>query len=262
MTSLLVLTTQQCLVVTVGPVHADDYGPLIVQTGMAALHLACSQSDVEMIKLLIEGGADLNSKDKMGMTPLHRSTADAKAMKLLVDGGADLNIEDQDGKTALFAACTQQKWDVISMLIKDGADVTVRNKAGNTVLMELAKDFASTARRVMASDTAIFSQLVSAGAMGQDGNRLMETLLSFQTWYSEQSEPGFLCRGCDYSQRRKPLCAAMIKSLLLAGADPAGKASNGEPFLTMAMEKPFREAALLLVKAIKGEPLDDAPEKS
>ncbi|GIT77694.1 MAG: hypothetical protein Ct9H300mP32_0760 [Verrucomicrobiota bacterium] len=52
---------------------------------------------------LIEGGADVNQKDKEGATPLHTAAllCYPKIVQALLDNGADKTIKDNDGQTAL-----------------------------------------------------------------------------------------------------------------------------------------------------------------
>eukprot|EP00899_Mesostigma_viride_P010681 jgi/Mesvir1/19614/Mv09909-RA.1 len=258
-------------------------------TGRSALHLASQANDTELMNALIGAGADVNIKDKDGGTALltacRNERADipvrillvngadvsikdkdgatallaacqnnqAEIVKMLVEHGAAVNVKDKDGATALLAACQNNQAEIVKMLVKHGAAVNIKEKSGYAILRELANKFASQYDRVKSSDAVIFAQLISAEGISQDGSWLLERLLSF-----DSGAPGYHGRvydSQDYSGRRKPICIAMIKSLLLAGVDPAGQASNGEPLLTLAINRGFREAALLLVKAMKGEPL-------
>jgi hypothetical protein len=72
---------------------------------------AVNSDNVEIAKLLIDAGADLNVQDIRGNTALLRTlstpyTNEAKTeiAKLLIDAGADLNVRNKKGKTALMLA--------------------------------------------------------------------------------------------------------------------------------------------------------------
>ena len=58
-----------------------------------------------MLKDLLQAGADPNSQDNSGRTPLHRMTGSWFAkhgkVKILLERGADLNIQDTDGRPAI-----------------------------------------------------------------------------------------------------------------------------------------------------------------
>jgi ankyrin repeat protein len=72
-----------------------------------ALRVAVIYSRVEMVKLLLERGVNPNTPSTaVGYTPLMQaaSSANLELVKLLIDAGADLNSEDQQGRTALDEA--------------------------------------------------------------------------------------------------------------------------------------------------------------
>jgi len=54
----------------------------------------------EIVELLIAKGADVNSKDKSGYTPLHGAATDV-TVELLIAEGADVNAKGDDGSTPL-----------------------------------------------------------------------------------------------------------------------------------------------------------------
>ena len=54
----------------------------------------------EVVTLLIKAGADVNAKDKYGVTPLHRAAAyneNPEVITILIKAGADVNAKDSDG---------------------------------------------------------------------------------------------------------------------------------------------------------------------
>ena len=60
-----------------------------------------------MLKNLGEEGADFNTQDYRGRTPLHIVTLNGnfEAAKFLVDQGVKIDQVDKSGKSALFYAC-------------------------------------------------------------------------------------------------------------------------------------------------------------
>lgn len=73
-----------------------------------ALNEAVEHSDVGMMRLLVDNGADVNAVNKAGSTPLHRAVTawkdkDAK-IEFLLECGADATLRDFNGDTpAVFA---------------------------------------------------------------------------------------------------------------------------------------------------------------
>jgi len=103
--------------------------------GESALHIASYQADV--VKLLIQNGADVNAVNKKKETPLHDSAhgGHADVAKVLIQNGADVNAVDCEKSTALHAAIGDPMFflsnygaDVATLLIKNGVDVNAVNK--------------------------------------------------------------------------------------------------------------------------------------
>ncbi|THU59712.1 hypothetical protein C4D60_Mb07t04930 [Musa balbisiana] len=71
--------------------------------GFTLLHLACLTSDIDMVELLLQYGANVNSTDFKGRTPLHHCILRGRQLfsKLLLTRGANPRAIDDDGRTAL-----------------------------------------------------------------------------------------------------------------------------------------------------------------
>lgn len=70
---------------------------------VSALHHASLWGDPEMLKLLIEAGAEVDARTESGLTPLMMAVRhdNLDNLKTLLRAGADLAAEDQDGANAL-----------------------------------------------------------------------------------------------------------------------------------------------------------------
>jgi transcriptional regulator with XRE-family HTH domain/ankyrin repeat protein len=92
--------------------------------------------NLEMMKLLVDGGADIDvgSKgDNNGNTPLMVSAWHGfyEGVKYLIDQGACLNQQDgKNGFTALMKACIRGYFEIVSLLI-DGTDIHIRSRIDN-----------------------------------------------------------------------------------------------------------------------------------
>ncbi|XP_063414904.1 ankyrin repeat domain-containing protein 50-like [Mytilus trossulus] len=86
--------------------------------------------------LLIEEGADINSTDNDGNTPLLLSCKyeDIAIGILLINKGCDIHKSDNDGMTPLMNACRRRRLPIRDRLINEGADIDIPDNNGNTPL--------------------------------------------------------------------------------------------------------------------------------
>ena len=73
------------------------------KSGTRAIHIACKNGDKDMIRELMKRNCFLNQKDAKGCTALMLAAAAGhdKIVKLIVDGGADVRMKDRNDDTAL-----------------------------------------------------------------------------------------------------------------------------------------------------------------
>jgi len=116
------------------------------------LHTACQVINVEIIKYLLDKGAETNTENKLSFTPLMQITysfmADTASTRkslaiidLFVAKDADLNAVSGGGHTAIAYAAERNKLEVVKKLIAAKADVNKRGKSkiAYTPLMHAAK---------------------------------------------------------------------------------------------------------------------------
>jgi len=87
---------------------------------------------LEIVKLLIEAGADVDQKERTsGSTALIGAAENdhTAVLEFLITKGADMNAVDAGGRTALMHACENGKIDSIETLIRYGADESIKTKA-------------------------------------------------------------------------------------------------------------------------------------
>ena len=65
-----------------------------------------SKEMVEIVRLLVEHGADVTAKDKSSSTPLHLASSfgTPEIVRLLIERGVDITAEDESRKTPLHLA--------------------------------------------------------------------------------------------------------------------------------------------------------------
>ena len=111
-----------------------------------ALLDAVVMRDLARARELLKQGADVNARDKEHEeTPviLAAKFAGAEMVRILLDAGAEVDARDEWGRTALFYAPVSS--EVFDVLHRDGADVQARDVEGNTILMRGVSKSASLA---------------------------------------------------------------------------------------------------------------------
>ncbi len=131
---------------------------------------------MDILKLLLKHGADINSKDRKGNTPLHYVCSEfqlevqipdnptvhepfyrgcfckkcqLERLEYLIARGANVNAQNEMGQTALHLAVIEFAGDdVIEFLTKHGADLNLRDRNGKTVLDLVQKIHSERFKRI------------------------------------------------------------------------------------------------------------------
>lgn len=97
------------------------------KNGVAPLHVAARNGDLEALNLLLSRGAEPDIRDSRGDTPLMTGARYAPIVEALLAKGADVNARDDDGSTPLMSAVSSV--ESLRVLISHGADVNARDAA-------------------------------------------------------------------------------------------------------------------------------------
>ena len=80
--------------------------------------------------------ADVNAQNRIGWTPLHIASRlvqpNIDVFRLLLEHGVDVNAAANDGSTVLYEASAYGTPEVVRLLLKYGARVGMRNNYGRT----------------------------------------------------------------------------------------------------------------------------------
>ena len=106
--------------------------------GRTALHAAADQGHTECIGVLLDRGADIESKQNQGGTALHIAAqhGHTTCIGVPLDRGADIESKENHGGTALLVAAHHT--ECIGVLLDRGADTEGKDNLGATVLHTVA----------------------------------------------------------------------------------------------------------------------------
>jgi len=121
--------------------------PLNVQNfdGETALSCAVVEVRCEIVKFLIERGADLNLGNIRSESPLHLAVVvgNLEIAKLIVEEGAQVDAEDDCGDTPLHFAVREDKCEMVEFLLSVGANCDLMNQDEESAA-DLAEMFGSS----------------------------------------------------------------------------------------------------------------------
>ncbi len=96
----------------------------------------------ELIKMLVDKGADINAVDNKGYTPLHSAACygNIKTVEWLLELGAAINAQTADNNsTALHIAAMCGRMELVKLLVGYGADISVMDLDGKTPRLLIAE---------------------------------------------------------------------------------------------------------------------------
>ncbi|XP_054162692.1 ankyrin repeat domain-containing protein 49-like [Oppia nitens] len=118
-----------CLKIDKSLVHSVDsdlYTPL---------HRSAYGNHIQVMKLLIDSGANPTARTATGWTPLHSAAqwAHIDAVDLLLNCGADINAVSDGGNTALHLAAKHKKRNLLELLLyNEDIDSLAKNDSGES----------------------------------------------------------------------------------------------------------------------------------
>ena len=123
-----------------------------------AASVGSGNESLAMVTVLIEAGADVNSPDpEYGDTALfwasYKGNKDLVKL-LLAQPGIKLDVINIDGATALMGAAEKGHLEIVEMLLKAGANISITNKRGETAT--------ALAQEALTKQQAIVSRLQSS----------------------------------------------------------------------------------------------------
>ena len=113
-------------------------------SNMTPLHAAARNENADVVRLLIEQEADINTVDDEGHTPLMwaigwQTGDECEVVRELIDANADVNLCDKSGNTPLHEAVDSNQLDVVVMLLETGIIIDALDEKGRTPLHRLIR---------------------------------------------------------------------------------------------------------------------------
>jgi ankyrin repeat protein len=132
----------------------DPNAPMM--RGIGKLDLAVSSGNVDMVRLLIELGADANAETAYPLSPLFNASykGDSEIVELLLDAGAEINAPSYEGMPPIAGAVARGHADVVALLLDRGAELDFADERTGRNLLHLA---------VLSGNLDVVDQLISRG---------------------------------------------------------------------------------------------------
>ena len=104
--------------------------------GCTALWVATSKGHFDVVRLLIEQNAEVDSRTSKNSTPLIAAAfmGHLDIVRCLVENGADVNARNNFNSTPLMITCHSGHLDVASYLVKHGANINLQDNDGSSCL--------------------------------------------------------------------------------------------------------------------------------
>jgi ankyrin repeat protein len=95
--------------------------------GETPLHVVARRGHTQLVKPLLDAGAEIGARNAQHETPLHQAVArpssDTQLVESLLDAGAEIGARNAQHETPLHLAVCYGFLDAVKVLIKRGADV-------------------------------------------------------------------------------------------------------------------------------------------
>ncbi|QRI42761.1 ankyrin repeat protein [Mudlarkpox virus] len=144
---------------------------IIDKSNRTPLFYAVKKDDYDMVKLLLDNGANVNVQDSVGYSCLHFAgihNSSTEIISTLIQYGTELNSCDWVGRTPLHVFVIESNFEAVKLLLKAGAYVNVRDKCRQFPIYY----------SVVKSDHLISGLLLKYGANPNTLSDSGETLLS------------------------------------------------------------------------------------
>jgi ankyrin repeat protein len=229
--------------------------------GATPLMYAAAFGNIQEMKLLLDAGADVNARSTSGATALIWAAGEPLRSRMLIERGADVNAQSRQGRTPLMAAARREgAADLVRLMLAKGADITAKDIQDDTALtlasrtgdLETIKLLIDRGADINApADTLGFTAFTGAIASGNVAavRLLLAKGADIHTTVTTRHR---VRHGLPMIGNLTPLMlaaswgsAAMIKTLLEAGADVNKRDVRGMTALMLAVGSENQDTAVV-----------------
>ncbi|KAM6456526.1 2-5A-dependent ribonuclease [Liasis olivaceus] len=124
------------------------------------LNDAVKAGDIQLVRQLLEEGADINAHVEYGWTPLHSAVQrdSEEIVNFLLENGADPFVRKDDGATPFILAGIEGNVNILKLFLDKGSDVNEYGVNGFTAFMEAAVNGREEALRFLHKNGADVNQ--------------------------------------------------------------------------------------------------------
>ena len=106
----------------------------VSNSGSTPVRAACFMSHLEIVKFLVENNADIQMTNNFGGTCLINSVQSTELSKFLLEKGASVNAQDAGNRTALHYAIKENHIETAKILLNHGADPLLKSNTDEDAL--------------------------------------------------------------------------------------------------------------------------------
>ncbi|THY57785.1 ankyrin [Aureobasidium pullulans] len=227
-------------------------------SGRTELHEAIDGGcDVDILKLFVSKGVDVNAKDNDGIT----RRGEHAIVQVLIDAEADMNIKSSSGQTLLHEAARGGSADVVRRFLTYGVDIEARNKDEQTPLAvacrepegsdDVVRVFLDAGAKVVAADKWGYTPLHRlAGNMRRSAAMMLLKTGNVDMTARTNSDRSFLdlaAQSGDYE---------LVRSLLEHGAGIQPEAASKQTPLHLAVMAEKQDKVYAIVERLLEEGCD------
>lgn len=166
-------------------------------SGETPLHWAATACHPEVLRVLLDAGAEVDTVGIRQNTPLMnivnqvliKKARHLACVQLMLDRGANVNARSKHGKTPLMMAADHGHTEIVSLLLNAGADMEARDEYGFTALASAGQGGHAEVVSLLRKRGAKVSLTNFLGAALFGHKDVLKTLLFPRLWRQKRSEP-------------------------------------------------------------------------